>query len=302
MIGESIPPTGHRKRFIIFATALVVLTGSLGWAIGKLKPGILYPAASPTPRANRGEMLFQMHCATCHGPEGRGDGATVLRPPPRDFAARPWRFDVTFASIRKTILDGIPGTAMPAQRTSLAPADIDALVATVYAMAATQPQIVRMPTMEEKLLGDNGFTDMRGTVPPDLKAFDAAGRKVRLADFKGNLVIIDFWGTGCVHCLTEMPRLREFEKSFAGRPLTVLYVCADGDDAKVAQGFADRVTSGVRALVETTGAGLARFEVQALPAVWLIGPDGKAIARTQGAKDWNASALRLLIEHWLPAS
>jgi mono/diheme cytochrome c family protein/peroxiredoxin len=287
----------------MLAVAVVIVTGSLGWAIGKLKPGGLFSAASPTQTtADRGELLFQMHCSTCHGPNGHGDGPTILRPPPRDFASRPWRFDATPASIRKVILEGIPGTAMPAHRASLAPADIDTLVATVHAMALAQSQIVRAPTMEERLLRDNGFTDLGGTVPPDLKAFDAAGQMVRLADFKGHLVIIDFWGTGCVHCLTEMPRLREFEKSFSGRPLTVLYVCADGDDVNEAQGFADRVTSGVRALVETTGAGLARFEVQALPAVWLIGPDGKAIARTQGAKDWNAPSLRRMIEHWLPAS
>src|SRR5689334_13540195 len=60
----------------------------------------------------RGALLFTLHSAKCHGDAGRGDaeGAEKLKPPPRDFASRPWRFEVTEASIQRVIDKGIPGT------------------------------------------------------------------------------------------------------------------------------------------------------------------------------------------------
>src|SRR5215469_8018503 len=72
--------------------------------------------ASPTTssRVDRGEILFQIHCAKCHGPEGHGDpeALAMQKPPPRDFARRPWRFEATLDSIRRITVEGIPGTAM----------------------------------------------------------------------------------------------------------------------------------------------------------------------------------------------
>jgi thiol-disulfide isomerase/thioredoxin len=208
---------------------------------------------------------------------------------------------VTHDSILKVTLDGIPGTAMPGSRAALAAADIDPLVQHVYRLAMTQPPTSHPPALEERLLGDSGFVDLRGTEPPPLKAADAAGRVLKLSELKGQLVLVNFWGTGCIHCLKEMVKLREVEAALAGRPLTVLYICADADDAAAAQLLADHAAPGVRTFVDHTGVGLARFEVQTLPTVWLIGPDGKAIGRAHGARDWHAPALRHLIEDWLPS-
>jgi peroxiredoxin len=246
-------------------------------------------------------MLYQVHCAVCHGPEGHADGpsAANLRPPPRDFAGRPWRFDVTREAIRKVILDGIPGTAMPAGRATLSAADIDPLVDHVYGLATAQP-ITRTPSVDEQLLHDCGFVDLRNLEPPALRLSDAAGGKVLLSELKGRLVLVSFWGASCIPRMKELAHLRALESEFAGRPLTVLYVCVDADDAKAAQRVADKATTGVRALVDDTGVGVLQFEVQMLPTVWLIGPDGKAIARAHGAKDWQSPAVRKLIDRWLP--
>src|SRR5438045_5737496 len=54
-------------------------------------------AASAAPVAlSRSALLYHVHCAKCHGPDGRGDAESQarLRPPPRDFAERPWRFEM----------------------------------------------------------------------------------------------------------------------------------------------------------------------------------------------------------------
>jgi hypothetical protein len=76
-------------------------------------------------------------------------------------------------------------------------------------------------------------------------------------------------------------------------------VCADQDDPEEAQRVLDRTVPGVKALIDTTGLGLARFEVNSLPTVWLIDASGKAIGRASGSRDWNVPACANVLAHWL---
>jgi len=303
------------SRFLGIAAVAVVLAIGTGWAIGKLRTGNAQSSAarpdgsgSPTNESQlpqttqRGELLFGMYCSSCHGSDGRGDGpsAVTLHPPPRDFAVRPWRFPITKESIRTVILDGIPGTAMASSRAALTAADVDAIVDYVFHLASSRPSVVAELTENEKLLRDAGFFDMGGIGPPPLMVGDAAGKEVELSGFKGRLVLIHFWGTNCPHCLKEMPHLKTLEDNLKDRAFSVLHICTDAEDVKDAQIQADQVAPGLQIFAEASGLGLIRFEVQALPSVWLIAPDGKVIGRSQGARDWSAPGLRRLIEYWLP--
>jgi hypothetical protein len=74
----------------------------------------------------------------------------------------------------------------------------------------------------------------------------------------------------------------------------------DSEDVKDAQVLASRSAPGVRVHGAISSLGLAPFDVQALPTVWLIGPDGRAIGRSQGARDWTDQAVRQLVQHHLP--
>lgn len=307
-MSEAVQTSAPRGgRFAALAAGVLMVAAAAGWLFGTFRtpspePIPVAEAGEPTPSVQRGELLFQMHCASCHGPEGRGDGpsAASMHPPPRDFAVRPWRGPVSVEAIRTAILRGIPGTAMASFQAAIAPADVEPLAQHVLLLAASRPVVPYEPTEEERLLKDAGLIDLRGSEPPALTVTDAAGKSVELGDLKGRLVLLHFWGTACVSCLKEMPQLRELERDYAGRGLTVLHICTDAEDVRDGQKLAERVALGVRVYAEETGLGLARFDVQTLPAVWLIAPDGRAIARGNGARNWNDPALRRIIESRLP--
>lgn len=279
------------RSFLFVALGLTAASLALGWAMGRRHEGRTSQAVS------RGQLLYEVNCASCHGLEGKGDGtaAAQLRPPPRDFAARPWRFPVTRESIRKVTLDGIPGTAMPASKSILSGRDVDAVVDYVYGLAMQAPAETKERTPEQRRLDKAGFIELRGTDPPKLALVDAADKKISLADFRGKNVLLHFWGTGCAHCIKEMPSLNALQKRLQDR-VVVLHVCVDEDDARIAQALLDRLAPGTTALVESTGLGVARFEVDTLPTAWLISPEGKAIARTSGARDWNSPAIEAIIQ------
>jgi thiol-disulfide isomerase/thioredoxin len=196
------------------------------------------------------------------------------------------------------IVEGIPGTAMPGSP-ALAPADVESLTDFVLHLA-TQPVQPSSTTPEQALLRDAGFVDIRGTAAPPLSLIDAANRTTTITELKGKFVLVHFWGTGCIHCLKELPQLKSLEAEFAEHGLVVLYVCTDADTAAEAQALADRHSPGLRILIDDTGLAMARFGVQALPATWLIDAEGHPIARSDGARDWNSPACRQVLEHWLP--
>jgi mono/diheme cytochrome c family protein len=289
-----------KLSFPVAAAGVVAATLSAGWWFGTQLRKPPEPTPAPAPAADRGPLVYQAYCASCHGPDGHGDGASAaeLRPPPRDFAARPWRTEPTPEAIRRATLDGIPGTGMASFRT-LPPADLDAVVAHVHRLATAGPVAVQTPSADEKALAAAGFVSLLGTAPPPLALTDAAGRSVRLKDHAGKLVLLHFWGTGCAHCIKEVPALTALERRHPGR-LAVLHVCTDEDDAAAAQAVLDRVAPGAAAFTEETGLGVARYGVQSLPTVWLVGPDGTAVGRAAGARDWAADPQAKLIEHFLP--
>jgi len=262
---------------------------SLGaWPAGELPPG---------------ELLYQVHCARCHGPEGHGDGeaATGMRPPPRDFAARPWRFEPTAESIRNVLERGIPGTAMPAVGQTLPPAEIDILVEHVLKLSRPSQLAGSEQASPRELspLEAAGFLAYDDRAAPALQLSDAEGNAVSLDDYRGQLVLLNFWGLGCEHCLARMAKLRELETDYAPRGLRVLSVCIDADDTAQAQDAAERVAPGHRVYCDDDGLAIHRYEVQVLPTIWLVGPDGKLIGKATGAQDWTRPELRALLDDLL---
>lgn len=65
--------------------------------------------------------------------------------------------------------------------------------------------------------------EMVGKPAPEIEAIDLdTGRPVTLADYRGKVVILDFWGYWCGPCVGNMPHLVELQRKFAGRPLEIL--------------------------------------------------------------------------------
>ncbi len=90
------------------------------------------PTGTGAPDAGRGGTLFKQNCASCHGysGEGNGDAAALLLPKPADLAAK----NLSHDRIGNAILNGVPGTAMPAWR-DLPPGQIEDLIAFVQTLS-----------------------------------------------------------------------------------------------------------------------------------------------------------------------
>lgn len=68
-----------------------------------------------------GQRLYQVHCASCHGASGAGDGpaAAGLEPPVRNLRQRPYKYGCNPRRVFHTLTQGVPGTAMPSFQATL---------------------------------------------------------------------------------------------------------------------------------------------------------------------------------------
>jgi len=79
-----------------------------------------------------------------------------------------------------------------------------------------------------------------GDLAPELVTFDTTGQLVRLSDFRGQPVWLNFWGSWCPPCRAEFPELQAAYSELAPQGLVMLGI-AIGEDPLVAQDYADRV-------------------------------------------------------------
>jgi mono/diheme cytochrome c family protein len=257
------------------------------------------PAAGEADLVKRGQLVYGVYCAACHGAEGHGDGpsAAQLRPPPRDFAAGPLKCGNDRAAVRRVIADGVHGTPMPGLGAALSSADLDALAAYVLTLAAPGDVPPPLPPEMRALLTQAGFTPADPARPaPPLELRDGDGRPLALADLRGRWVLIQFWETRCVPCLAKLPHLERLADEYRERGLAVLAVCLDEADAGRL-----RAVGRLPLYADPRGLARARYDVSALPAACLVDPEGRLIGRGPGPPDWAAEPMRALLDACRPS-
>ena len=111
---------------------------------------------------------------------------------------------------------------------------------------------------------------------PDLK-----GEPVSLASFKGRYVLIDFWASWCVPCRKESPFLKDAYSKFKNRNFTILGISVDAkEDAWIAAVKQDELTwPQLREARGMKEGAAADYGVSAIPANFLINPQGRIIAK-----------------------
>ena len=148
--------------------------------------------------------------------------------------------------------------------------------------------------------GDN-FTLFDPPVPAPPETFAALdGAPVRLADFRGRVVLLNFWATWCAPCVREMPSLDRLQAALEDRGLAVLAVSIDRGGATVIRPFAKRLGLERLGLYhDDKGALFKALGVTGLPTTFLIDRRGQIVGAYPGPAEWDVPEARALIEHYL---
>ena len=156
----------------------------------------------------------------------------------------------------------------------LVAAKVVAFIAVVGAIA-----YLAMPASAAELKSYDGDT-------PPLALNTLQGDAVNLEDYKGKLVMVQFWATYCTPCRVEMPSMNRLQ-TIMGEDFKILAVDMGEEIAEVQQ-FVDEVKPEFTILMDEDGEALAAWKVFAAPATFIVDPDGKIRYTLFGATEWDS--------------
>ncbi len=129
-----------------------------------------------------------------------------------------------------------------------------------------------------------------GQPAPNFSINSIDGKTINLSDFKGKYTLIDFWASWCGPCRNENPNVVKAYQKYKDRNFTILGISLDKDKAAWEQAVKQDGLTWTHAseLADFEGATVRLYQVEAIPASFLIDPNGKIIARNLRDKELDA--------------
>ena len=127
-----------------------------------------------------------------------------------------------------------------------------------------------------------------GSFAPEFELTTPDGKKLALKDLRGHIVLIDFWASWCGPCMDEMPNVKALYEKYHDRGLEIVGVSMDNNKAKW-EGAIERtglVWHHVSSLKGMNRCPVAKlYQVVAIPKLYIVGKDGKIIAKDLRGED-----------------
>jgi cytochrome c biogenesis protein CcmG/thiol:disulfide interchange protein DsbE len=116
---------------------------------------------------------------------------------------------------------------------------------------------------------------------PDFELDDASGKPVKLSEFRGQVVLLNFWATWCAPCRIEIPWFIEFQKTLQSRGLATLGVSLDEDGWDAVRPYIDEHKINYRVMVGNDDLA-QQYGATSLPTTFLIDRSGRIAATHVG--------------------
>lgn len=146
------------------------------------------------------------------------------------------------------------------------------LLLTSYSVYAAGPKVVKK---EEKPMVD--------FYAPDFRLKDLQGNNVKLSQYRGHPVFLNFWATWCQPCRAEMPLIEKLSKEKKTKVVTV-NMQQNKDDVKQ---FLKKNKYTFYVLLDSGGKLIDKYEIRAIPTTFLLNKDGKIVDMNIGSLSKN---------------
>ena len=127
-----------------------------------------------------------------------------------------------------------------------------------------------------------GAGKLQGQPAPDFSLASVDGKTLKLSDYHGKAVLLNFWATWCEPCKIEMPWFVELQQKYGPQGLQVLGVAMDDTDPKDIGEFAKKMGVNYPIVIGKEAVGDQYGGIPYLPSTFYIDRDGKVVDRVYG--------------------
>jgi peroxiredoxin len=121
---------------------------------------------------------------------------------------------------------------------------------------------------------------------PGFDGLTLNGQALSLVDYRGKVVMINFWATWCIPCRVEMPSMENLYEKYKGKGFEILAV-SGGEGQSVVQPFTENLKLSFPIVLDEQFEVHGRYEVSAIPSTFLVDKSGVITHRFFGAVDWD---------------
>ena len=129
---------------------------------------------------------------------------------------------------------------------------------------------------------------------PDFTLQNTNGNSVRLSDFKGKAVLLNFWATWCVPCKKELPSMQKLYEALKLDGVEVIAISIDRDKQKRIHQYINDYKLTFPVLLDPSQKVRKDYFILGLPTSYLIGADGKLKGFISGEREWDSTASKKL--------
>lgn len=128
-----------------------------------------------------------------------------------------------------------------------------------------------------------------GKALPDFTLSDMQGKSHTLSDYKGKVVMLNFWATYCGPCIKEMPSMQRLKEKMAGKPFVILAVNMAEEPADV-EAFLSKhkIKIDFPLLLDPEGEVVEQWMISAVPTTFILDPAGKIRYALYGGLEWDS--------------
>jgi thiol-disulfide isomerase/thioredoxin len=133
--------------------------------------------------------------------------------------------------------------------------------------------------------------------PPPLALNDLQGQPHALEDYRGKVVMVNFWAGWCHPCIQEIPELIRLAEKLVDRPFVILAVNVGENKGKLSRfGFVRKMKEHMVILMDTDSKTFEDWKGIGLPSTFVLDPGGNIRYEAYGAVNWDAPYIVAMIE------